>query len=195
MPMDGSGLTGSQGEVRRRRVFYIPGYDPFPPRRYRELYRREGAEQAAISGYDLAVGRGPGQTKEAWRVKSRIDGQEVLTDVEVLVWSDLVQGSMDQSILGTYVQLLWTAGVYIFSGALFRLMYLRKGPILAALYPIAMLLGQLAVAWFAGWIVAHVLGLVLPWNLGWVAGASADGLAADPLQADGSQAVRLLSDA
>ena len=29
----------------RRRVFYIPGYDPFHPRRYRELYRKEGADQ------------------------------------------------------------------------------------------------------------------------------------------------------
>jgi hypothetical protein len=32
--------------VRRRRVFYIPGYDPFHPRRYRELYRTESKAQA-----------------------------------------------------------------------------------------------------------------------------------------------------
>ena len=43
------------GQVRRRRVFYIPGYDPIHPRRYRELYRKEGAAQAAISGYDIAL--------------------------------------------------------------------------------------------------------------------------------------------
>jgi hypothetical protein len=41
--------------VRRRRVFYIPGYDPIHPRRYRELYRKEGAEQSAISGYAVAL--------------------------------------------------------------------------------------------------------------------------------------------
>lgn len=41
----------------RRRILYIPGYDPIPPRRYRELYRREGAEQARISGYRLELGR------------------------------------------------------------------------------------------------------------------------------------------
>jgi hypothetical protein len=168
--MDGSGLTEAGSNVRRRRVFYIPGYDPFPPRRYRELYRREGAEQAAISGYEIAVGRGPGQPREAWRVKARIDGHEVLSDVEVLVWSDLVQGSMDQSIVGTYVQLFRTAGLYLFSGTLFRLMSLRKGPILAALYPVMMLLAQLGVAWIAGWAVASLLGLVLPRGLGWVAG-------------------------
>jgi hypothetical protein len=35
-------------DVFRRRVFYIPGFDPFPPRRYRELYRTESQEQARI---------------------------------------------------------------------------------------------------------------------------------------------------
>lgn len=42
-------MTPAQPQsVRRRRVFYIPGYDPFHPRRYRELYRRQGALQAEI---------------------------------------------------------------------------------------------------------------------------------------------------
>ncbi len=173
--MDGSGLSEARGAVRRRRVFYIPGYDPYPPRRYRELYRREAAEQAAISGHEIAIGRGPGQGPNAWRVKARIDGQDVLSDVEVLVWSDLVQASMDQSIAGTYLQLLRTAWIYVTSGALYRLSHLRKGPILAALYPVAMLLAQLGAAWLAAWAVAALVGLVLPdwldW-LGWVPGAA-----------------------
>ena len=37
---------GKRGTVRRRKVFYLPGFDPVPPRRYRELYRREGVQQA-----------------------------------------------------------------------------------------------------------------------------------------------------
>jgi len=41
--------------VRKRRVFYLPGYDPFHPRRYRELYRKECAAQAAISGYEIGI--------------------------------------------------------------------------------------------------------------------------------------------
>jgi hypothetical protein len=168
--MDGSGLTEAGGGVRRRRVFYIPGYDPFPPRRYRELYRREGAEQAAISGYEIAVGRGPGQAKDAWRVKARIGQHEVLSDIEVLVWSDLVQASMDQSVAGTYWQLLRTVAIYVGSGALFRLMRLRKGPVIAALYPVAMLLAQAGAAWLSAWVVAAVLGMVLPWGIGWLPG-------------------------
>jgi len=41
------------GQSFKRKVFYIPEYDPIHPRRYRELYRVESAVQAAISGYDI----------------------------------------------------------------------------------------------------------------------------------------------
>ena len=60
--------VASQIEIRegagvfRRHVLYIPGYDPFPPRRYRELYRTEGAAQATISGYRLAIQPRAGET-------------------------------------------------------------------------------------------------------------------------------------
>ena len=127
-------------------VFYLPGFDPFPPRRYRELYRKEGAEQARVSGYELQVlprGSAPGF---GWSVASEIDGVAVHAEIEVLVWSDLVQRTMAHGIVMTYVQLARTAWIYIASGALFSLMRLRKGPVVAALYPVAALLLQLLVA-------------------------------------------------
>ena len=130
----------------RRHVFYIPGYDPIHPRRYRELYRKEGAEQAAISGYALSLQPKTTPGTYGWHVTG-IDGTE--TDVEVLVWSDIVRSSMQQGILATYLQLIRTAAAYILTGALFRLMRLRKGPMIAALYPIGMLLLQLALALLA----------------------------------------------
>lgn len=129
--------------VRRRKVFYIPGFDPFPPRRYRELYRAEGAAQAQIAGYELHL---RGQGGACWQVQARIDGAPVETQVEVLVWSDLVQASMGAGIAQTYVQMLRTAWIYVRSGALRRLMWLRKGPVLAALYPIGMLVVQALLA-------------------------------------------------
>ena len=45
--------TRNPSQVKRRRVFYIPGCDPINPRRYRELYRTESTAQAAISGYEI----------------------------------------------------------------------------------------------------------------------------------------------
>lgn len=132
--------------VSRRRVFYIPGYDPIHPRRYRELYRKEGAAQAEISGYQLALKPGEKSAHYGWQVDAQIDDTAVHADFEVLVWSDIVRDSMEASIPGTYLQLARTAWIYITSGALWRLMRLRKGPVIAALYPVGMLLGQLVLA-------------------------------------------------
>ena len=162
----------TQGTVRRRRVFYIPGYDPIHPRRYRELYRKEGAAQAAISDYTLALAPKKGGGPYGWQVKGDI-GTPVVADIEVLVWSDIVRGSMATSIPATYLQLLRTAWLYVTSGALRRLMWLRKGPVIAALYPVAMLILQLLVAIAAGFALAGALiwglGLALA-QVGWGVG-------------------------
>ena len=136
--------------VRKRRVFYIPGYDPIHPRRYRELYRKEGSAQALISDYQIALSPKKGGGNYGWNVAAHIDGVDVEAQVDVLVWSDIVRISMSNSILATYGQLVQTAWVYIASGALWRLMKLRKGPVIAALYPVGMLLLQLLIAALAG---------------------------------------------
>ncbi len=299
--------------VARRRVLYIPGYDPIPPRRYRELYRREGAEQARIVGYALTMGARKDRAGFGWGVTAEFppealampteeagsplrqggisapgdgmaaplpiedgpqaeavaqqsgqgpvagtearsaaqparvgtakapaveagvatgtmaappDGPDaepgtaapgggqiaeagtavashapdsrartttakpeassspapphapppaalhprrVEAEIEVLVWSDVVAASMGRSIAATYGQLARTAWIYIASGALAAMMRLRRGPVLAALYPVTVLLGQallaLAAAAALGWLAARLLpgwlGLVL----------------------------------
>ncbi|TCP61289.1 hypothetical protein EV663_1056 [Rhodovulum bhavnagarense] len=150
-------MSDDPKRVRHRRVFYIPGYDPFHPRRYRELYRKEAAAQSAVSGHDIALSAKRGGGPYGWHVNARIEGQEVDTEVEVLIWADLVRDSMGRSILATYFQLLRTAAIYIGSGAIFRLARLRKGPTIAALYPIVFLLAQLCLAL----LIARGLGAVL----------------------------------
>jgi hypothetical protein len=141
-----------------RRVFYIPGYDPFPARRYRELYRTEGAAQAALSGYALRVER----HGEGWRVTSRIEGQDTVADLAVLGWSDIVQASMDRGVAATYGQMVRTFWIYLSTGALGRLMRLRAGPVLAGFYPVAMLLVQLALAALAAAVAALLALVALP---------------------------------
>ncbi|HRK42052.1 MAG TPA: hypothetical protein PLH11_03315 [Gemmobacter sp.] len=159
-------MAAEGGRVSRRRVFYIPGYDPIHPRRYRELYRKEGAAQASLSGYtlDLKAKRVPGPY--GWHVSAQIEDARVETDIEVLVWSDIVRDSMGATILATYLQLLRTAWAYISTGALFRLMRLRKGPIIAALYPIFALLLQLVLAVLAGLLLSRSIGWAWegPWG-------------------------------
>ncbi|MFQ6552113.1 hypothetical protein AAD018_007175 [Aestuariibius insulae] len=132
--------------VRRRRVFYIPGYDPFPARRYRELYRTESALQAKISGYQIEMTERAREDGYGWGVAAQMEGQTSRADIEVLVWSDIVRKSMPDTIWATYKQLFRTSWTYLSSDALRRMMWLRKGPVIAALYPVGMLLLQLVVA-------------------------------------------------
>ncbi len=159
----GTEQAGPRQEIAKRRVFYIPGYDPIHPRRYRELYRKEGGAQAALSGYEIGLKPKRKGGLYGWHVDSVIDGQAVAADVEVLVWSDIVRDSMSTSIPATYAQLVRTAWEYIATGALFRLMRLRKGPVIAALYPIGMLLLQLVLALLVGWAGYAAAALLSPW--------------------------------
>ena len=151
-------MTGTATtQVKRRRVFYIPGYDPIHPRRYRELYRKESADQAGISGYSIGLAPKKGGGPYGWHVNATISDAAITADVEVLVWSDIVRSSMATSIPATYLQLVRTAWTYITSGTLRRLMWLRKGPVIAALYPVGMLILQLIVAVSAGALAAGLL--------------------------------------
>lgn len=159
-------------KVARRHVFYIPGFDPVPPRAYRERYRREAARQAALSGYEITKAKAPDGARFGWGVSARIEGQEVTTGFEILHWADIVQAGMRGGILATYLGLVRTAWVYIGSGALFRLMRLRKGPVIAALYPVVVLLAQLGIAVLAGVLagvgllaLVDAAGLTLPFAL------------------------------
>ena len=152
--------------VKTRRVFYIPGYDPIHPRRYRELYRKEGSAQARISDYQIALSPKTGGGNYGWNVAAHIDGVDVEAQVDVLVWSDIVRISMSNSILATYGQLVQTAWVYIASGALWRLMKLRKGPVIAALAGKLLYAGVTffgGAAWFKG--IAAAAGVGLGWQV------------------------------
>ena len=150
--------TASQ-DVRRRRVFYLPGYDPMLPRRYRELYRSEGRKQAKISGYSIDLKGNTTSQTYSWTVTTEIDKARTTSEVELLFWSDIVQESMQRSIVGTFLLLAHVVWIYVSSGALWRLMRLRKGPVIAALYPVFMLSAQLLLAVFlalaGSWILGH----------------------------------------
>lgn len=157
--MGSDGAESDPGRVRRRRVLYVPGYDPVHPRKYRERYRREAARQAAISGHEIALAPNRTGAKFGWHVTATIEGRAVEADIEAMVWSDIVRDSMGHGIGATYLQLVRTAWAYLGSGALFRLMRLRKGPVIAALYPVAVLLGQLVLALALGFAAAALVSV------------------------------------
>ena len=156
-------------QIKRRKVFYIPGFDPFPARRYRELYRQNSQEQAAISGYAISQSALHLKDGFGWQVKARTGHQTCEAEIEVLVWSDLVKNTMRAGILATYLQLLRTAWIYLSTGALADVIKLRKGPVIAALYPIGFLLAQLMIALMISFVLGAILAKIHPY-LFWLGG-------------------------
>lgn len=160
-----------QKRAFRRRVFYIPGFDPFPARRYREIYRSEGARQAGISGYELHLSARPeGAPGYGWAVETVTDGARAHAEVEVLIWDDIVQARMKPGLIGIYWTMLHTIWVYFSTGATWGLIRVRIGPFIAGFYPVTVLLVQAALALAAGWAVwrlvlwpfgGHPLAMVL----------------------------------
>ena len=153
--------------------FTYPDLTRFPPRRYRELYRTESQEQARISDYTIAQEPLRNADTFGWRVTSTIEGRDTVSDITVLTWSDLVKSSMDRGGLWTYLSLFKTAWIYIASGALRDVMKLRKGPVIAALYPVGFLIAQLGFAILCAallssvlWPMHPVLGIV-SWGIIW----------------------------
>ncbi|MEM9715689.1 MAG: hypothetical protein AAF826_04150 [Pseudomonadota bacterium] len=132
--------------IRTRRVFYIPGFDPQPPRRYRELYRREGPIQAEISGFTLTQSPAADKSRFGWVVDAETDGQNTKTQFETLVWSDIVKASMKPTLWNIYARAVVNYGYYLTSGALLRLLRIRIGPAIAALYPPVTVVFQILIS-------------------------------------------------
>ncbi|MBB5515677.1 pimeloyl-ACP methyl ester carboxylesterase [Rubricella aquisinus] len=163
--MDDDTPLSSAPVVRRRKVFFVPGFDPLGARRYRELYRKQGRQQAEWAGYALTVEGRPGKGPYGWTARASMDGVETEADIAFLEWADIVKGAMNVSIPRSYAQLARTLWLYLSSGALIALIRLRYIPMLIALYPAVILTLYLVVCGMIGWGLAE--GLVL-FGLSWL---------------------------
>ena len=150
--------------VRRRKVFYVSGYDPRGPLWYHGIYRREGEKQARLSGMSIAVSRREKLANDvvSWNVDAETGGIATTTDYSFLRWDDIVRSYWPRG-----PRLAWlTFGVvatFIRHGVLRRVLAASWPTFICGVYPssfvlalgLAMLLAGLAigyaVTWLAGW--------------------------------------------
>lgn len=115
----------STGPVRRRILFYLPGYDPNAGRRYRTLFVREihrYAKYFSIKPPQIsrAVMCQDGQV-QTWTVEAGIGEGRTHTSYEILLWDDIVRCDMARPHLtGAWLNALALLHVAA-TGTLFRL--------------------------------------------------------------------------
>ena len=82
-----------QGRAHRRRLLFIPGYDPRSPAAYHRMWTEEAPKQAVVSGAVIEVGRKRAEGDHAlgWTVRTVTEGREAETRVGLLRWDDLVR--------------------------------------------------------------------------------------------------------
>lgn len=87
--------------VRRRHVFYIPGYDPRSPRIYFLLFKREFGKWGANNGVraELKRDRGGGEAEwlSTWRMSADGPAGGVETTFDFLSWHDLAEREFSMS--------------------------------------------------------------------------------------------------
>jgi hypothetical protein len=150
--------------VRRRKVFYVSGYDPRGPVWYHGIYRREAARQAELSGMRIAVSRRDKTTNDiaTWQVEAETGGIETATDYHFLRWDDIVRSYWPRG-----PRLAWltfaVVATFIRHGVLGRVLRTSWPTFICGVYPsgfvlalglvmvLAGLAASYAISWLAGW--------------------------------------------
>src|SRR5262249_44800974 len=80
--------------VRRRRLYYVAGFDPASPKKYHRLYREQSALQGALPGARYQVGELAqiDPITSGWSVAAEhADGAKVEVDYRFLHWFEGVR--------------------------------------------------------------------------------------------------------
>lgn len=154
--------------VRQRLVCYLSGFDPQGPAHYHQLYAREAAKQAQVTGDAFSVGqrRRLSEHVSSWSVHATVQGQAVETRYDFLRWDDIVRGHWPRSRWGLLKATafaswqMWRNGVMWFS-------WRRSWPMFAAIAaPGALMLAvALAALGLLGLATHLVLGGQPVWAL------------------------------
>jgi len=152
-------MSASQGQVKRRHVFFLSGFDPKGSAFYHRLYRTQAALQGAVTGMAYKVSeRSRGDNGNAvWTVRSG----STETVYEYVRWDDIVRAHWPR---GAWEVLTSSLGVYalLLSRPLMlcKVWRLASKTLLALFYPAMYWLALGLTAAVAAWCTAWVLGML-----------------------------------
>jgi len=166
-PAEGESLDRANAPVRRRKLFYIAGFDPRSAGYYHGLYRDHGARQAALAGATIEVGprRNQGRLLARWSVTATYDGRSTETDYGFLRWDDLVRGRWKQSEARLLYEIWRCLSTFTRNGVFSMMMRRGFATFMAGIFPAVASTLYLA-AMFGGAALLSVAGFALARRLG-----------------------------
>lgn len=153
--------------VRRRKIFYISGFDPRGAAFYHKLFCEEAEKQSLVSGHALEVGRRKrdGRLSEHWEVIGHFSGQEVSNDYVFLRWDDLIRRQWTRTLPAIVAEAFSTVTGYARSGMLLCAYRMRMAMFQTLVYTSVLMtvlaLAALGLGALAAWGASAALGWAL----------------------------------
>ena len=158
--------SAKQGPVRRRRLFYVGGFDPASVRKYYGIFTEGAPRQALLGGASIRAGplEERGELAAGWRVESRYGARETFTDYEYLRWHDIVRKMWPRDDPRLFAG-IWTSLIAYFRSGIMAAAF-RDAPLIAlasampVVWSTVFLLsyaGVIALACFGGAALARIL--------------------------------------
>jgi hypothetical protein len=140
--------------VRRRRVFYISGFDPRGVAAYHRLFCEESQKQAAWSGITVQAGerRRVDALSSVWRAERPAAEGATETTFEFLHWDDIIREHWHTGLRRLYAiapKVYWR--LIVTTGVLGRVFRVSKWPFVTGLMPGFVFFGMPVLALLAGW--------------------------------------------
>ncbi|MGE0558036.1 MAG: hypothetical protein AB7O69_07165 [Burkholderiales bacterium] len=162
-------------QVRKRRVFYISGFDPRGVAAYHRLFAEESRKQAGWHGLTVEVGerRRADALSSVWRAGRPEAEGAAETTFEFLHWDDIVRERWQPGYRGLYrlaLRVYWN-GIFT-TGLLARVFRVSKWPAVTGLAPALGLFGMPVLAVLAAWATFAVAETVFA-QQAWAAPAAA----------------------
>jgi hypothetical protein len=123
--------------IHKRRVHYLPGFDPRGARFYHQLYSREASLQSVLNRLHPKVGPRIKLTPHfsSWSVQSSSPFGVVSTDYQFMGWDDLVRLHWPANTAPLLAQCLPMYSDYLRSGSIFKVRKISNTALLTGLFP------------------------------------------------------------
>jgi len=157
-------------QIRKRRVFYVSGFDPRGVAAYHRMYSEESQKQAALSGVSVQVGqrKREGALASTWRVERTVDGGTVETTFEFMHWDDITRGHWHAGYARLYGLAVKTYWYWIVSSDFLAKVFRISGwNFVTGIAPAVALFVLPALALLAGWAGYYFVQSASP-ETGWL---------------------------
>ena len=156
-----AGASGD-GQVKRRHVFFLSGFDPKGAAHYHRLYREQAALQGAVTGtaYKVSARKTLGNGNAVWTVCS--GGTE--TVYEYVRWDDVVRAHWPRGAWQVLMSALQVyALVLLEAGALRKIWRVANRTLVALFYPALYWLGVGLLAALGAGLMAWLCSALMAW--------------------------------